>query len=274
MGAHPGDHDPPRGVAGLPAAAGVEAVPGALAGGCRDRGGCAQVRPGGLGAEPFRVISGGDQEQRGGAGADAVQGEQAGCAGCHEGNDELVQALKLVIEELSAPPWLPQRDPGGVAGDVAGAGPQRRQAGDQADGRVLGEADPQVIGPGQDQGPGLAVRLGRSARALRLATISARIASTAPSRPFGAPRARPDCAARAALTASSGPDLPCRRRSWRSERPASTTRTPAPGDVPGQASAVAAGPLDPGQAHRPGSAQPAQQPGVTGRGDGELLDAG
>jgi hypothetical protein len=48
----------------------------------------------------------------------------------------------------------------------------------------------------------------RSARALRLATISARIASTEPSRPFGAPRARPDCAARAALTASRGSDLP------------------------------------------------------------------
>ena len=32
----------------------------------------------------------------------------------------------------------------------------------------------------------------RSERALRLATISARIASTAPSRPLGAPQARPD----------------------------------------------------------------------------------
>src|SRR5712692_10987804 len=51
----------------------------------------------------------------------------------------------------------------------------------------------------------------RSERALRLVTISARIASTAPSWPLGAPRARPDCAARAALTASSGSDLPCRR---------------------------------------------------------------
>src|SRR5215469_11827482 len=44
----------------------------------------------------------------------------------------------------------------------------------------------------------------RSERALRLATISARIASTCPSRPFGAPAARPDRAARAALTASPG----------------------------------------------------------------------
>ena len=67
----------------------------------------------------------------------------------------------------------------------------------------------------------------RSWRALRLATISARIASTAPSRPFGAPHARPDCAARAALTASSGSDLPCRCRSCRSARSTSTTPIPA-----------------------------------------------
>ena len=42
---------------------------------------------------------------------------------------------------------------------------------------------------------------GGSKRALRPSAISARTASTAPSRPFGAPRALPDCAARAALTA-------------------------------------------------------------------------
>jgi len=39
--------------------------------------------------------------------------------------------------------------------------------------------------------------------------------------------ARPDCAARAALTASSGSDLPARCRSCRSARSTSTTRTPA-----------------------------------------------
>jgi hypothetical protein len=47
----------------------------------------------------------------------------------------------------------------------------------------------------------------RWARAVRLATIGAPIASTWPSRPRGAPDARPDRAARAALTASSGPGL-------------------------------------------------------------------
>ena len=84
-GAHPGDHDPPQGVVGLPVAAGVEAVAGDLPGGGGDRCDRAQVRPGGLGAEPFRVIPGGGQEQRGGVRADAVEGEQAGGAGSDEG---------------------------------------------------------------------------------------------------------------------------------------------------------------------------------------------
>src|SRR6266566_8216561 len=113
----------------------------------------------------------------------------------------------------------------------------------------------------------------RSARALRLATISARIASTEPSRPFGAPRARPDCAARAALTASRGPGLAL---------PAPVLAVGAVdlddpdaggGDVAGQAGPVAAGALDADQADGPEPAQPAQQPGVAGRGDGELCDA-
>jgi hypothetical protein len=45
------------------------------------------------------------------------------------------------------------------------------------------------------------------------------------------------------------------------------------GDVAGQAGAVAAGALDPDQAHGAESAQPAQQPGIADRGDGELPDA-
>ena len=41
----------------------------------------------------------------------------------------------------------------------------------------------------------------------------------------------------------------------------------------GQAGAVAAGALDPDQAHGPEPAQPAQQAGIASRGDGELPDA-
>jgi hypothetical protein len=43
--------------------------------------------------------------------------------------------------------------------------------------------------------------------------------------------------------------------------------------VPGQACAVAAGALDPDQAHGPELAQPVQQPGITGSCDRELPHA-
>src|SRR5690348_18269857 len=83
----------------------------------------------------------------------------------------------------------------------------------------------------------------RSWRALRLATISARIASTAPSRPRGAPDALPDSAARAALTASSGsglalpgPVLPVRTVHLHDTHPGR-------GQVAGQARAVTTGPF-------------------------------
>jgi hypothetical protein len=113
----------------------------------------------------------------------------------------------------------------------------------------------------------------RSPAALRLATVSARIASTAPSRPLGAPRARPDWAARAALTASSGPGLALAAavlavRAVHFDDPDAGGR-----HVAGQARAVAAGPLDPDQADRAEPAQPAEQTGVAGRADRELLDA-
>jgi hypothetical protein len=41
-------------------------------------------------AQPFRVISGRDEQQRRGVGADPVDGEQAGSAGGHQRGDELV----------------------------------------------------------------------------------------------------------------------------------------------------------------------------------------
>ena len=112
----------------------------------------------------------------------------------------------------------------------------------------------------------------RSPAALRRATISARIASTAPSRPFGAPRARPDCAARAALTASSGSDIPCRRRSCRSERSTPAHPDASCGDMASQSGAVTASPFDAGQGDGPEPAQPAQQAGIASWGGRELPD--
>jgi hypothetical protein len=70
------------------------------------------------------VVPGGDEQQRGGVGTDPVQGQKARGAGGDQGDDELVQALELAIEELGAPSQLPQRDADGIAHDVAGAGPQ------------------------------------------------------------------------------------------------------------------------------------------------------
>ena len=144
---------------GLAVTAGIEAVAGDFPRRCLERGDRAQVRPGGLAAQPLGVVPGRDQEQGGGVGADPVQGEQAWGTSGDERGDELVEALELPVEELGAPSQLAQRDASGVADDVAGPGPQRRQAADQGSGRVPGEPGAQVIGPGQDQGPGLVDRL-------------------------------------------------------------------------------------------------------------------
>jgi hypothetical protein len=54
----------------------------------------------------------------------------------------------------------------------------------------------------------------RSLLALRLATMRARAASTAPSRPFGGPRPA-GLSSPVGLTESKGPDLPGRQRSCR-----------------------------------------------------------
>src|SRR5215471_16550390 len=113
----------------------------------------------------------------------------------------------------------------------------------------------------------------RSWRALRLATISARIASTAPSRPRGAPRRppRPGSPRRAGRIqrvrlALPRPVLPV----W-----AVHLHHPHPGcrQIAGQARPVAAGALHAGHGESPEPAQPAQQAGVAGGGGGELLHA-
>ena len=114
-----------------------------------------------------------------------------------------------------------------------------------------GVPGPQVIGSGQDQGTGLVDLWVRSERAVRLATISARIASTSPSQPFGAPRpcrtARPGRRRphhNGVGLALPAPVLPVRPVHLHDS---DTGR----GDVAGQARAVTAGALDPDQADGP-----------------------
>ena len=78
---HASQHDAPQGVVGLAVTGGVESLPDDLARRRRDRGDAAEVGPGRFAAEPVGVVAGGDQQDGGGVGADAVQGEEAGCAG-------------------------------------------------------------------------------------------------------------------------------------------------------------------------------------------------
>ena len=62
------------------------------------------------------MVSRRDEQQRRGVGTDPVQGQKARGAGGDEGDDELVEALELAVEELSAPAQLAQGDADGVAG--------------------------------------------------------------------------------------------------------------------------------------------------------------
>ena len=98
----------------------------------------------------------------------------------------------------------------------------------------------------------------RSARALRWATISARIASTEPSRPFGAPRARPDCAGPGGADGVERVGLALPAAVLAVGAAGLDDADAGGGEGAGQARAVAAGALDAGQADGPEPAQPAQ----------------
>ena len=123
------------------------------------------------------MVPGRDQQQRGGVGTGAVQRQQARGPGGHQRDDQLIEVGDLRVGEPGAAAQLPQRDAGGVAGHVPGPGPQRRQFADQLGGGVPGEPGPQLIRPVTISVRAWLMAWVRSARALRLATISARIAT-------------------------------------------------------------------------------------------------
>jgi hypothetical protein len=138
---------------------------------------------------------------------------------------------------------------------------------------VRGEPGPQVIGPGQDQGPGLAVRPGAfpcgaapvgHQRADRLHRAVAALRRAAGPAGLGSPGGT-DGIQRIGLA------LPAAVLAVR------TVHFHDPdagrGDVAGQARPIAAGPFDADQADGPEPAQPAEQAGVPARGGGELLHA-
>ncbi len=135
-----------------------------------------------------------------------------------------------------------------------------------------GEPGAQVIRPGQDQRPGLVDRLGPLGAGAALGDHHRADRLNSPVPAFR----------RAAGTAGlRGPGGIHRIQGIGFALPAvlpvGTVHLDDPdtgrGDVTGQAGSVAAGPLDPDQAHRPEPAEPAQQAGVAGRGGRELPDA-
>ena len=176
----------------------------------------------------------------------------------HQGDDELIEALHLGVEELGASAQLAQRQAGGIADRAARTGPQRCQVGDQGICGVAGEAGAQVVGTGEDQGPGLVDGLdplaagaafGDHQRPDRLdGTVAALRGAAGPARlrgPGGADRIERVGLARPAPVLAVGPvhlDDP----------------DPGSGHVPGQPGTVAAGTLDrPGTHSRSRPARPA-----------------
>jgi hypothetical protein len=67
---HPDQRDAPQGVVGPAVAAAVQPVAVGAARGCRDRDGAAQMRQGGLRAQPLGVVARGDQQLPGGVDPD------------------------------------------------------------------------------------------------------------------------------------------------------------------------------------------------------------
>ena len=92
VAAHAGEHDPPECMVGLAVPAGVEAMPGGLARRCGQGCDTAEVRERGFVAEPVRVVTGRDEQDRRGAGPDAVDVAEARVAAvdeCRRGADRV-----------------------------------------------------------------------------------------------------------------------------------------------------------------------------------------
>ena len=174
------------------------------------------MRPGRFAAQPLGMVAGGDQQDGGDIRADAVDAQQAGGLQCDQRREDVVEAVDLLGEILRSAAQLAQARPGWRSQRSRRAGSQRGQLGDQGVGGVPAKRARRSSGPVRTRARIWLIARVRSPRAERLATINARMASTVPSRPLGAPLALPDWAARAALTASRGSDLPGRRRSCRS----------------------------------------------------------
>ena len=80
VAAHASENDPPERMVRLPVPGATEPMPAAVSPmRCVEGRDAAQVRPRGFVTDPFRVVTGGDQQDRGGVDSDPVTGERGGC---------------------------------------------------------------------------------------------------------------------------------------------------------------------------------------------------
>ena len=194
--------------------------------GRRDGGGAAQLREGGLGAEPLGVVTGGHQQLPGGVDPDPGQGDQGRGDRGDQQLELAVELGELGLELLPAPSRVRRLALVAAIGLVRGPGRSAAQTPNQ--GLVLSPSS----GCRSSSGALCSTPYSCSAAATRAfiaprrATRSTRIISTWPSRVLGTVVATPARVDRAAAWASIGSDLPCRRRRVRSGRFTSTTCRP------------------------------------------------
>src|SRR5512132_4394012 len=271
--AHAGDHDQVQRRVGLAVAAPVEPVALGLAGGGGQWRGGAEHRDGGFAAQPLGVVAGGDQQLPGGLHADPGRGHQLRGELADQGGDELVEVGDLVVELQDAAGQRFQRDPGGdhgVAepggvGPPGGAGADELHAGEVADlvAQLLGRRD-NVVAQQLQRGPAALDRGGAGQPQYPQRFDRAVFGLGGAGAPAGQGGAGGVLGVEGVVLAPAAPvgavgpvnlgDL-----------------DPGLAEVAGDAGAVAAGALDPDQAHVTEAAQPADQGAVAGAGGGERL---
>ena len=137
----------------LTVAAGVE--PESFLGLARRRGeGCdaTQMRERSFVLQPMRVVAGGDEQDRSGVGADAVDLEQFRCAATHQGVEDIVEASTVGVEREDATSQRRDRQFRRVHDGVApDGGTQRRRGGRQLVGGHVPEPFAQLVGSGEPE---------------------------------------------------------------------------------------------------------------------------
>src|SRR6266568_2299874 len=223
--AQPHQHDPVQRGVGLAVTAAVEPVAGGLAGGRLDRGGAAQHREAGVAAEPAGVVAGGDQQRAGAVLADPEQRHQPGRRRTGEPVQLGGERGDLGRQGLVAAGEDAQREHG--RGQVIGPGSSSAAARtSQVTDRPRSCSRSSAGAVTSSAGSALMVWV-RARIAVWRPTRSERIISTWPSPALGTTVTWPACTALAAAWASSGSDLPWRRRAARSGRLTSSTTWPS-----------------------------------------------